>query len=478
MRIFRVLPLVLLFAMSACFMNQNKTVVFDRHIALYHDYHQFNGSALVSENGKKIFNEEYGLLKVDKGEKISNNTVFPLGEISRLYTAALALKLIEEGILDPNATVGDFNLTFNVNGAGRIRISDLIGRNSRLQELTEQKGLKNIETEFVLDIKISQGLQKCSLNGHYEKNMVNETTDYIILGKIIEMVTKSNFKQVMENKLFKKMGLKGTFFVNDDKKIVNGYVKGAGRYVEKKVNINPYLLPVVGVCSTMDDLYLFANNLFSNKYISKSYLDVLLKVKDKVNTPWGGYYNGPFNMDIFFCHSVFGGCKAQLFYIEKSNDMVLLLSNLNSTPPYKFDVVNGIIAALYNLPIGSYLLPTSSLTDFLSVNYNKYPVEKLISEAKALMLLNRKSYVLEDKEFIVFCRDLIQLGKTDDALKTAMFAIEIKPKSSELYLNVAYVHSLKKDFENALKYCEKSLELNPWNRKAIDLLQRLKKEEI
>jgi len=459
----------------ACNVSQDKSVIIDRHLSIFHDYNQFNGSVIVSENGKVIFKSGYGLEEINSGDKITSNTVFAIGEISKLFTASLTLKLIDKKLLKGNATLSSFKLPFKVIGESRITVSDLINRKSGLQEITELKGFKNMTIDYMSNNMINKGLEQCVLINNPGEKISNRTTDSIILGKIIESVMKKSFKEVMKTMIFDDFKLKDTSFLNESENKVDGYYKGAGRYVIKKTSSNEYLFPAIGICSTVNDLYKVANQVLAGKFLSKSFKRLLFNLEGEKETIWGGFYNGPFNMDIFYCSSEFGGYKAQFFYIEKSNDMIVLLSNLNCTPPYKYDVVNGIIAAMYRLPISGFFIPVSSITEYLSDNYNNKPIDTLIKNAKSLLLENKKSYVLENKELIRFCRDLIQLGKTESALKIALFAVEIKPKSSELYLNIARIFSLKGDVENSLKYCKLSLEFNSWNKGAIDLLQRLKK---
>lgn len=470
------LLLFVLIILTSCNLLEEKCIKFDRHLRTFHDFNQFNGSALVSENGKDIFNSSYGKIKINKGNRIDEKSIFPLLKISRLYTAALTIKLIEDKKLNPKATVSDFILPFKVIGGHRITVLDLLRRKSGLSEISKQKDMKYINSQFLLTKNVFKALKKCNLIESVGEKISNETTDYIILGKIIESATGLSFKKAMEKYLFEKIKLQNTYFIDENKE-VKGFYKGAGRFVENKIEINRNLIPVCGISSSINDLNVFLNLLFSKKYIDKSFLNELFKYDEEKNTNWGGFYNGPFNMDIFYCSSELKGYRAQVFYMEKSNDLIILLSNLNSVPPYKFDIVNGLIASLYNLPINEYLLPKSSLTDYLSINYGKMDIKELIRNARSKILSNKKSFVLEEDQLVLFCKDLVQLGKTDEAIEVGIFATQLKPKSSKLYLNLASLYSVKNDFENAKKYCQVAYELNQWNRDAIDLLQRLKKGE-
>ena len=74
---------------------QDKAKQIDQLLSKYNEYGQFNGSALISENGKVIFKKGYGFANMEWDIQNQPNTKFRLGSISKQFTALLIVKLAE-----------------------------------------------------------------------------------------------------------------------------------------------------------------------------------------------------------------------------------------------------------------------------------------------------------------------------------------------------------------------------------------------
>jgi CubicO group peptidase (beta-lactamase class C family) len=63
------------------------------------------GIVLVARNGKLVFQETYGLRKVDGKLPVERDTIFRIYSMSKAITSAAALILVDEGKLDLDAPV-------------------------------------------------------------------------------------------------------------------------------------------------------------------------------------------------------------------------------------------------------------------------------------------------------------------------------------------------------------------------------------
>ena len=73
----------------------------------------FNGTVLISENGKIVFSKAYGEADVQNKAPNTMSTKFQLGAISKQFTAFIILKLVDEGKirnLNRSEAVGPINL--------------------------------------------------------------------------------------------------------------------------------------------------------------------------------------------------------------------------------------------------------------------------------------------------------------------------------------------------------------------------------
>src|SRR5690242_21652995 len=94
----------LLFAAILAVLVQQQTALAQDHaakiqevLALAHKYRQFNGSALVAENGKVVYKGAFGLANMEWNIPNTPDTKFRLGSITKQFTATVILQLVEQG---------------------------------------------------------------------------------------------------------------------------------------------------------------------------------------------------------------------------------------------------------------------------------------------------------------------------------------------------------------------------------------------
>jgi D-alanyl-D-alanine carboxypeptidase len=74
-------------------------------------------SVLVSQNGDIVYARGAGLANMETGERVTPDTVFRLASITKQFTAAVILQLVEEGALSLDDTIGDLFEGFDEPGA-------------------------------------------------------------------------------------------------------------------------------------------------------------------------------------------------------------------------------------------------------------------------------------------------------------------------------------------------------------------------
>jgi CubicO group peptidase (beta-lactamase class C family) len=75
---------------------QTKTEKINEFIAAYAKQNSFNGTALVAANGTVLLNTGYGFKNAEAGEMNTANTIYQIGSVTKQFTAAVILKLVEQ----------------------------------------------------------------------------------------------------------------------------------------------------------------------------------------------------------------------------------------------------------------------------------------------------------------------------------------------------------------------------------------------
>ena len=89
--------LLLLFTYPYAVLAQDRAAKIQEVLALAHKYRQFNGAALVAENGKVVYKGAFGMANIEWNLPNTPDTKFRLGSITKQFTAMLTLQLVEQG---------------------------------------------------------------------------------------------------------------------------------------------------------------------------------------------------------------------------------------------------------------------------------------------------------------------------------------------------------------------------------------------
>ncbi len=92
---FRVFLIFLFFSPALLSQNQ-KFATLDSLFHLLDKNNRFMGSLAISENGKIIYSRSIGKDDVASGKESDNTTKYRIGSISKMFTACLIFKAIEE----------------------------------------------------------------------------------------------------------------------------------------------------------------------------------------------------------------------------------------------------------------------------------------------------------------------------------------------------------------------------------------------
>jgi CubicO group peptidase (beta-lactamase class C family) len=266
---------------------QDKVRAVDALLASYHDAGLFNGAALVSDHGKVMLKKGYGF--ADFEWKIPNtpDTKFRIGSITKQFTAAVVMQLVEEGTLSLDATLSSVLPYYRADTGAKITVHHLLSHTSGIPSYT---GLPN----FFRDVSrnpygVREFVEKyCSGNLEFEpgSRFAYNNSGYFLLGAIIESVTKKPYAQVVRERVFEPLGMNGSGYDLSGpilEKRARGYESGPAG-----VRNTDYLdmgLPYAAgsLYSTVEDLYIWDQALYGEKLLPS-------KAKDRMFTPGLGNY--------------------------------------------------------------------------------------------------------------------------------------------------------------------------------------------
>lgn len=241
-----------------------------------HQLGEFDGVVLFAHCGDVYYKNVFGYSNRSKSEKLTDSSTFQLASVSKPLTALAVLQLYENGLVNLDENIKTYVPEFPYEG---ITVRML---------LTHKSGLFNymyfcdkywsswtepLSNEDVLDLIC---IHKPSIWFQPGRKYNYSNTGFMLLALMVERVSGVTFQEYMENNIFLPVGMKQTKIfdaclfpeVRDEGAL--GYHNN-GKEVEQS-----YLDGVVGdkgVYSTVDDLFMLDQALYTDKLVSQRYLD-------------------------------------------------------------------------------------------------------------------------------------------------------------------------------------------------------------
>src|SRR5437763_1292719 len=179
----------------------------DSYLKPYVQTGNFSGVVLAKQNWKLLFLNGYGF--ADRKDKIPSTfeTRFHIASLSMQFTAAAALRLVDEGQLSLDTSVGEF--VPGIKGAEKITVRDLLTERSGLPDINGLPDYNDIlrqhQTPASLIAKID-GKELLFEPG--TKFLHEEHSAYNLLALIVEKKTGLPFAAAVERLVFRPAGIR------------------------------------------------------------------------------------------------------------------------------------------------------------------------------------------------------------------------------------------------------------------------------
>ncbi len=448
---------------------QDKTQEIAQYIQHYVDNDLFNGSIMVVQDGKTVFQKSHGFANMEWNIANNAETKFRIGSITKQFTAMLIMQLKQEGKLNLQEKIITYIPWYPKENGDKITIHHLLTHSSGLPNYTESADAMNdINTHNYSPEEIAK--KYCVGTLKFEPGTKFEycNTGYYLLGLIVETLTKKRYDEVLQEKVLNPAGMKNTGMDAPEKLLSNrasGYSYGLGGYTNAEY-INPATATYAagGLYSTPQDLYLWQKALYGNKLLSKENTDLMLTpnlgnygyglyiVKTKADTIIG--HNGGLH-----------GFSSSLLRFAKDKIIVILLDNTRVDKRGNLEnITAGLVSILQNKQAASII---KSMQVAMVNQIEKKSGEELVAfykkikNEKAAYDFSRAESFLNNLGY-----HLLKQNRVKDALAFLQFATEEYPESSNTF--DSYAEALLKDGqkEKAIQMYRKSLALNPDNSNA------------
>jgi CubicO group peptidase (beta-lactamase class C family) len=457
---------------------QSKATKIDAVMTTAHKYRLFNGSVLVAENGKAIYKKGLGLANMEWNIPNTTDTRFRLGSITKQFTASLIMKLVERGKIKLDGRISDYLPEYRKDTGERITVHQLLNHTSGIPSYTGLPGFfrdvsRNPYTVAEFIKKYASNDLEFEPGSKYSYN----NSGYFLLGAIIEKVTGQTFEQVLKEEILDPLGMKNTGYDHHATILHNraaGYQKTGDGYANA-----PYLdmsLPYAAgaMYSTVEDLYLWDQALYTDRVISAQSKELMFKPNlSDYAYGWvvtkASFGNGNESVPRIAHGGGINGFSTVIVRFPAQKHLIVLLENTSqgrSLATIETELTNILFDRPHNLP-------KVPVADVLLKTIEAKGITAGLAQYHDLKTQQSSVYDFREEELNRLGYQLMQAKKLREAIEIFKLNVEEYPKGFNTYDSLGEAYMTSGDTALAVQNYKKSLELNPQNTNAVDMLKRL-----
>lgn len=476
--------LVLTVFMQLFFLNvsfaQDKAKQIEELITKYNQYGQFNGSALIAENGKVILKKGFGSANMEWNILNQPDTKFRLGSISKQFTAFLIVKLAEEGKIKLDVPITTYLPDYPKATGEKITIHNLLTHTSGIPNYTSFPNFfKDKSRNPYTPEEFVKTFSNLPLEFNPGEKFNYSNSGYFLLGYIIEKISGKSYEQYLQETILTPLKMVNSGYDHSDVIIKNraaGYEKRG-----KKIINSSYLdmsIPYAAgsLYSTVEDLYIWDQALYTNKLLSSKSMESLFNSYIKAGK--GSYGYGWFieeadgasgKVKVIEHGGGINGFNTIIYRIPGDKNLIVLLNNTGGT--VLNEISESIRAILYNQ---SFKAPKMSLAFELLETFSEQGVTNGLNTYNKYK--NDPTYAILEGDMNRVGYELLQNGKTKEAIEVFKINAETYPKSGNVYDSLGEAYLKEGNKKLAITNYKKSVELDPANEAGKKALEELLKK--
>lgn len=333
-----------------------------QQLAIWQQNYNVSAISLSVDNTKgQILTWTIGTQQLGMKGPITADTLFRMNSVTKSFTAALSLKLIEQGKLSLDMPITQYLPQYQT--WKQITVRELLNQTSGIFDYINVPGwfkqLAMQPNKVWTPAKLVDIAYQHPLDFVPGKSWAYSNTNYVLLGMIIEKVTGKSMRDNLQQTFFTPLHLKHTYYVAAQiseyikSTLAHGYFRGQDVTFE-----NPSVWQAAaGVISTTHDMALWFHNLMDGNILSPQSQALMTTWVSTQNgqpvqfQPLGAmaYGIGVFynvNPTIIFVPGISSGYRALVAYIPATNTTFALALNngLPDSPHFVFDMLK----QLYN----------------------------------------------------------------------------------------------------------------------------------
>ena len=471
---------ILLIGFQHAAVAQDHAAKIQEVLTLAHKYRQFNGSALVAENGKVVYKGGVGLANMEWEIPNTPDTKFRLGSITKQFTAMLTLQLVEQGKIKLDAKISEYLPDYRKDIGEKVTIHHLLTHTSGIPSYTSQPGFfANVSRDPYKVAEFVKTYTSGNLEFEPGTKFSYNNSGYFLLGAIIERLTGKTYEQALKEMIFDPLGMKNTGYDHHDTllaKRASGYSRTANGYTNAAYLDMSIPYAAGSLYSTVEDLYLWDQALYTDKLLTPASKELMYKPFLQDYAYGWGIAKTSFKVNdqpvpIITHGGGINGFTTTIVRFPKEKNLIVILDNTSN--PNLNRLSDRLARIIYNQP---YEPPKQSIAEVIEKTIDDKGIETAVVQYRELKTKQATTYDFAEPELNALGYRLMGRGKMKEAVEVFKLNVEAYPQGFNTYDILAEAYMNMNERELAITNFKKSLELNPNNTSASENLKKLEKQ--
>lgn len=318
------------------------------------------GSLSVFFDGEEVYQNSIGYASVEKSIPATAETKYRIGSVSKIYTAVVIMKLVENEQLSLDEKLDSFYP--DIENAGKITIEHLLQHRSGIFNFTSAKNYQEWMEQKVTPEQLVDTIRSKGSVFEPGEKMKYSNSNYVLLTYIAEKVSGKDFSQLLNEHIFEPCNLAHTEYgdeIEPEKNEAYSYARLSKWSKETETDMS---VPsgAGAIVSTPAEVNQFLHCLFNGKLVTKETVDQMITMKDRYGY---GIFRVPFHDKAAYGHTGgIDGFRASAFYLPEENVSFTYLGNGIDMP------VNDILVGALSIYFGREDYDLPEFTELIEVS--------------------------------------------------------------------------------------------------------------
>jgi CubicO group peptidase (beta-lactamase class C family) len=442
------------------------------------EYGQFNGAILVIDRGRRVYEGAFG--EANKEWHVPNtvSTRFEIASITKPMTAILIMQLVQEGKLQLHAKVSQYLPYYPAETGQRISVEQLLNHTSGLQQdigFIDDPIVAAINADMLSNDSLVKLIARRPMRFEPGTSYGYSSDGYAVLGAIIERVTGRSYWDALRERVLQRAGMSeaGVSVLRPVvQRRASGYAQTWDGY-EYAPHIG--VTPAGGLYATLADMERFDRALYGVLLVNEESKRLLFAPRSVI-TAYGwktseDTLRSGVTRRVVRTTGGLPGFGAVMVRVPSLQRTIIMLTNIRTMTWRLEDFAVSIGRILDGEP---YSLPKPSVAEALASDVKARISAELIDRHFEQMRRDTARYALSEAELNRLGYHALNAWR-DVTRAVDIFRLNVRafPRSANVYDSLGEAYLAQGDTVRARTNYRRSLELDPNNSNAADILRRI-----